>query len=103
MKFGSKKAFGVIWGGFEGFGPCLGISHPTHPHLGEISQKKRFFLCLPLYCQDKSGVTASKYDVCIMQIFFVVNLASAYCVDTASEGDVKDQEGVGRHMGNNLR
>ena len=38
-----------------------------------------------------------------MQIFFVVNLASAYCVDTASEGDVKDQEGVGRHMGNNLR
>ena len=44
MKFGSKKAiFGVIWGGFEVFGPCLGVSHPTHPHLGEISQKKRFF------------------------------------------------------------
>ena len=44
MKFGSKRAiFGVIWGGFEGFGPCLGVSHPTHPHLGEISPKKRFF------------------------------------------------------------
>ena len=44
MNFGSKKAiFGVILGCFEGFGPCLGISHPTHPHLGEISQKKRFF------------------------------------------------------------
>ena len=44
MKFGSKKAiFGVIWGGFEGFGPCLGVSHPTHPHLGEISQKKNGF------------------------------------------------------------
>ena len=44
MKFGSKKAiFGAIWEGFEGFGPCLGISHPTHPHLGKISQKKRFF------------------------------------------------------------
>ena len=22
---------GVIWGGVEGFRPCLGISHPTHP------------------------------------------------------------------------
>ena len=45
MKFGSKKAiFGAIWGGdFEGFGPCLGISHPTHPHLGKISQKKTFY------------------------------------------------------------
>ena len=50
MKFGSKGAiFGVIWGGFEGFGPCLGVSHPTHPHLGEISQKKTvFFLAAPL-------------------------------------------------------
>ena len=44
VKFGSKRAiFGVIWGGLEGFGPCLGISHPTHPHLGEISQKKTIF------------------------------------------------------------
>ena len=49
VKFGSKRAiFGVIWGGFEGFGPCLGVSHPTHPHLGEISQKKRFFLAASL-------------------------------------------------------
>ena len=35
-------------GFFEGFGPCLGISHPTHPHLGKISQKKPFFLVAPL-------------------------------------------------------
>ena len=48
VKFGSKRAiFGVIWGGFEGFGPCLGVSHPTHPHLGEISQKKPFFFWQP--------------------------------------------------------
>ena len=48
MKFGSKKAiFGVIWGGFEGFEPCLGISHPTHPHLGKISQKNVFFYTFP--------------------------------------------------------
>ena len=44
VKFGSKRAiFGVSWGGFEGFGPCLGISHPTHPHFGKISQKKTDF------------------------------------------------------------
>ena len=44
VKFGSKKAiFAVIWGVFEGVGPCLGISHPTHPHLEKISQKKGFF------------------------------------------------------------
>ena len=50
MKFGSKRAiFGVIWGGFEGFGPCLGFSHPTHPHLGERDlQKKVCFLLLPI-------------------------------------------------------
>ena len=50
VKFGSTMAiFGVIWGGFEGFGPCLRISHPTHPHLGEISQKKTvFFLAASL-------------------------------------------------------
>ena len=36
---GRKKAIF----GFEGFGPCLGITQPTHPHLGEISQKKSFF------------------------------------------------------------
>ena len=50
VKFGSKKAiFAVIWGGFEGVGPCLGISPPTHPHLGKISQKKRnFFLAASL-------------------------------------------------------
>ena len=55
MKFGSKKAiFGAIWGGFEGFGPCLGVSHPTHPYLGEISQKKTvFFLAASL--KDFSG------------------------------------------------
>ena len=34
---------GRFSGWFGGFGPCLGVSHPTHPHLGEISKKKRFF------------------------------------------------------------
>ena len=44
MKFGSKKAiFGAILGGFQGFGPCLGFSHPSHPHLGEISFSSTFF------------------------------------------------------------
>ena len=42
-----KAIFGAIWGGFEGFGPCLGISHPTHPHLGKISQKNVFFGSFP--------------------------------------------------------
>ena len=49
VKFGSKRTtFEVILGGLEGFGPCLGVSHPTHPHLGEISQKKPFFLAATL-------------------------------------------------------
>ena len=48
VRFGRTKGEirvkkGVIWGGFEGLGPCLGISHLTHPHLGEISQEKRVF------------------------------------------------------------
>ena len=38
-----KGDFRVIWVGFEGFGPCLGISHPTHPHLGEDPQKNIVF------------------------------------------------------------
>ena len=56
VRFGKTK--GEIWvkkgdfrgnlGGFEGFGPCLGISRPTHPHLGKISQKNGFFWQLPL-------------------------------------------------------
>ena len=65
MKFGSKKAiFGVIWGGFEGFGPCLGVSHPTHPHLGEISQKKPvfFFGSFPYQCV-KLNAYCSMYKV----------------------------------------
>ena len=51
MRFGKTK--GEIWvekgdfrgnlGGFEGFGPCLGFSHPSHPHLGEISFSSTFF------------------------------------------------------------
>ena len=50
MKFGSKRAIlEVIWGGFEGFGPCLGISHPTNPYLGKIYQKT-FFLDGSPYC-----------------------------------------------------
>ena len=44
VKFRSKRAiFRVIWGGFEGFGPCLGMSRPTHPHLGEISKQNVFY------------------------------------------------------------
>ena len=38
MKFGSKRAiFGVIWF-FLGVWTFLGISYPTHPHLGDLSQ-----------------------------------------------------------------
>ena len=44
---GQKGNFRGYLGGFEGFGPCLGISHPTNPHLGKISQKKRFFYSFP--------------------------------------------------------
>ena len=60
-------------GGFEGFGPCLGISHPTHPHLGkpvffggELSLIGSFNLCwsfgsiqLKLYCSAASAVSPS--------------------------------------------
>ena len=42
MKFGSKKC--DFRGDLGGFGPCLGISHPTHPPLGGISPKNTFFL-----------------------------------------------------------
>ena len=34
---------GVIWEGFEGFGPFFGNKTPQPPHLGEISQKKTVF------------------------------------------------------------
>ena len=37
-----------VFRGFEGFGPCLGISYPTHPHLGKLSQIKPFFYGSPL-------------------------------------------------------
>ena len=51
VRFGRKKGkiqvekgdFQGDLGVYEGFGPCLGISHTTHPHLGEISQKNVFF------------------------------------------------------------
>ena len=60
VKFGSKRAiFGAIWGGFEGFGPCLGISHPTHPHLGKISQKKRFYFLAASLNQQMDGFCCS--------------------------------------------
>ena len=40
MKFRSKKSiFGVIWGGIEGDGPCLGVRH-----IWEKSPKKIRFL-----------------------------------------------------------
>ena len=64
VKFGSKKViFGVILVFFEGFGPCLGISHPTHPHLGEISQIKQFFC---------GGVFLSKNEVIVWRIHSVI-------------------------------
>ena len=52
MKFWSKKE--NYWG-FGGFGPCLGISHPTHPHLGKTSQKKRFFYSFPKLEPPRNG------------------------------------------------
>ena len=56
----------VIWVGFEVFGPCLGISHPTHPHLGGISPKKTFLLGAPLKpkykLHHKSSVQAAGYS-----------------------------------------
>ena len=62
---GSKKAiFAVIWGGFEGFGTCLGISHPTHPHLGKISPKKLSFLLLPFnthFCRKMLRVAFTRF------------------------------------------
>ena len=39
------------WG--SGFGPCLVISHPTHPYLGEISPKKRFIFTPSLKSEVK--------------------------------------------------
>ena len=85
MKFGSKKAiFGVIWGGFEVFGPCLGVSHPTHPHLGEISQKKTgFFFGSPP--KDFAGQTIGQYSTAQGQIFFSFSPRSDYLCSTATE------------------
>ena len=37
---------------FEGFGSYLGISHPTHQHLGKLSIKKRFFETFPRYVKS---------------------------------------------------
>ena len=34
---------GDFRGDLGGFGPGLGISHPTHPYLGKISKKNRFY------------------------------------------------------------
>ena len=54
VRFGKTKVEirvekGDFRGYFQGFGPCLGISHPTHPPLGEISQKNVFLDAFP-YC-----------------------------------------------------
>ena len=44
MKFGSKMAiFGMIWGGFEGFGPCLGITQPPTTFGRNLPIKTGFF------------------------------------------------------------
>ena len=56
VKFGSKMAiFGMIWGGFKGFGPCLGISHPNPTTFGkDFSNKTSFFGRLSLALYDKT-------------------------------------------------
>ena len=44
--------FGVIWGGFEVFGPCLGISHPHPPTFGKDLPKKNVSFWMPsLICK----------------------------------------------------
>ena len=44
-----KSRFPGWFGGrFEGFGPCLGVSHPTHPHLGKSPKKRFLFWGAPL-------------------------------------------------------
>ena len=68
MRFGKTK--GEIWvekgdfrGNlvfFEGFGPCLGISHPTHPYWGKLSQKKKTF---PLDTLMKTNIDEEIYLV----------------------------------------
>ena len=73
VKFGSKKAiFGVIWGGFEGFEPCLGISHPTHPHLGKISQKNVFFYTFPYRTYNKETEPFRILDVWMATFFYTI-------------------------------
>ena len=61
MRFGKTK--GEIWvekgdfrGDFEGFWPCLGISHPTHPHLEKKTFPKKTVLFL-------GGSPKKKYEI----------------------------------------
>ena len=60
----SGKIKGDFWGSFEGFGPLLGFSHPTHPHLGKFSLKN-FFLYLSIL------MTTLLTIVMILIMFFV--------------------------------
>ena len=89
---GRKRRFQGDFGGFEGFGPCLGI---THPHLGEISQKKSFFGRLPLEGAQvgvsfawKVWARKSLTDVCLScqvsdkKIAFINSAVSKTQIDT---------------------
>ena len=67
-----KGDFRGSLGGFEGFGPCLGISHHTHRHLGKISQ---IFLAAPLSTSghptpDESVLPAARVNVIAAAIRF---------------------------------
>ena len=69
MKFGSKRAtFEVILGGFEGFGPCLGVNHPTHPHLGEISQKKTVFFWQPPLAEVNTSQSVLNPHIAVLSL-----------------------------------
>ena len=57
---------------FEGFGPCLGISHPTHPHLGKISQKNVFFYTFPYTTYNKETEPFRILDVWMATFFYTI-------------------------------
>ena len=64
MKFGSKKAiFGVIWCGFEGFGPCWESATPP-THIWEKSPKETFFFVFCLGGAPLSGAGVHLNNIC---------------------------------------
>ena len=97
MKFGSKKAiFGVIWGGgFEGFGPCLGNSHPTQwhpPTFGKDLPKKSFFYTFPNSVRSFSSLYLYIADSLFFffffsSVFFFTPLSNATSPSVPKNGD----------------